>query len=100
VVPRYDAGVLPGTRVSVFIRPEEIRASATPQPADDCQSLRAIVREVTYLGEAFKITATAEPLSIVLRMPRSDIDGVATGQEIWLRWPRDRSRVLISTKSG
>ncbi len=94
VVP--GSGVAVGTRVSVFIRPEEIRASATPHSGEDWQSVRATVRDVTYLGEAFKVTATAGPLSIVLRVPRSDIDVVATGEQIWLRWPRDRSRVLVS----
>jgi putative spermidine/putrescine transport system ATP-binding protein len=86
----------PGAAVSVFIRPEDIRIPQAKFAQPDEESVRGVIRDVVFLGEALRLSVVAGPLSLSVRAPRTQSEELHVGREVLLVWSRARSRVLPS----
>jgi hypothetical protein len=56
----------------------------------------AVVREVLFLGETFKVTAMVGAHPVVVRAPRAQAEGIEIGSQVLLAWPPERSRALAA----
>ena len=66
----------------------------TGKPTSDAVGTPAIVREILFLGESFKVTAMVGDHPVVVRAARPQAEGIDIGSEVLLAWPPERSRAL------
>jgi spermidine/putrescine ABC transporter ATP-binding subunit len=95
-VPQAGASHARGTKVLIFIRPEDIRIGASETHGRDGLAAPAVIREILFLGESFKITAMVGTHSVVARAPRAQAEGIEIGRRVTLSWPAERSRALAA----
>jgi ABC-type Fe3+/spermidine/putrescine transport system ATPase subunit len=93
-VPRLGNTLAAGSPATVFIRPEDIELGLPGETDGSRITTCAIVREILYVGDAFKVTATVGGHPVVVRASRAAADRVGIGAEVSLTWLRDRSRPL------
>jgi spermidine/putrescine ABC transporter ATP-binding subunit len=93
---RCDQDLVRGTAVRVFIRPEDIRIDPAPQSGAGRTGTPAIIREVIYQGDAFKVIAMVGGQSVWARVEREAASGLEGGRTVFLSWSTQRSRVLPS----
>jgi putative spermidine/putrescine transport system ATP-binding protein len=95
-VPRPGGSPAPGGAVVVFIRPEDIRMHPAGGLAGAGATIPAVIREILYVGESFKVTAMVGAHPVVVRAPRTDTEGIEIGSLVVLAWPPQRSRLLAA----
>ena len=99
-VPRTGAPHTRASKVLVFIRPEDMRICSSEATSRESVTTSAVVREVLFLGESFKVTAMVGEHSVVVRAPRSQAEGIEIGSQVVLAWPAERSRALAAPETG
>ncbi|MBV9519573.1 MAG: ABC transporter ATP-binding protein [Hyphomicrobiales bacterium] len=95
-VPQTGASHAPGSKVLVFIRPEDMKISHSEEMVGNVVTTAAVVREVLFLGESFKVTAMVGPHPVVLRAPRVQAEGIEIGGHVMLAWSPERSCALAA----
>jgi ABC-type Fe3+/spermidine/putrescine transport system ATPase subunit len=95
-VPQTDASHARGSKVLVFVRPEDMTISLSEGRAGERIGTAAVVREVLFLGETFKVTAMVGAHPVVVRAPRAQAEGIEIGSQVLLAWPPERSRALAA----
>jgi putative spermidine/putrescine transport system ATP-binding protein len=95
-VPHLGGALAPASAVVVFIRPEDIRISHSEELARGQIATPAVIREILYVGETFKVTAMVGDHPVVVRAPRADTEKIGIGSKVVLTWPPERSRPLIA----
>jgi putative spermidine/putrescine transport system ATP-binding protein len=93
-VPQTDASHARGSKVLVFIRPEDMTIGGSEKQTSDKFGMAAVVREILFLGETFKVTAMVGEHPVVVRAPRLQAEGIEVGSRVLLAWPPERSRAL------
>src|SRR5262249_48743967 len=83
-----------GSRITIFIRPEDIRIRRSGEAVDGEAATQAVIRDVLYVGEAFKLTPALGDEPIVVRAPRGAAGELTVGSRVSLTWPVQRSRPL------
>jgi ABC-type Fe3+/spermidine/putrescine transport system ATPase subunit len=94
-LPHLGGSLLPGDAVTIFIRPEDIRISLSEELPSHIAT-PAVIREILYVGETFKVNALVGPHPVVVRAPRSDMEGIDIGSKVTLAWRAERSRPLVA----
>jgi putative spermidine/putrescine transport system ATP-binding protein len=95
-VPNCGNSLAPGSAIVVFIRPEDIRIGLSDELAHGHVTTPAVIREILYVGETFKVTALVGAHPVVVRAPRSDTEALDIGSKVVLAWRPERSRPLIT----
>ncbi len=95
-VPRTGTSHARGSKVLVFVRPEDMTIRLSGGKGNDAIGTAAVVREVLFLGETFKVTAMLGEHPVVVRAPRAQAEGIETGSNVLLAWPPERCRALAT----
>jgi spermidine/putrescine ABC transporter ATP-binding subunit len=88
-------GVVAGSRVTAFVRPEHVAISRTATPGDR-NRVRVEVQEVLTLGGQVKVLAsTPGGLEVLARRERAGLDELELrpGEEVWFSWAPESVRV-------
>ena len=93
-VPRLDNSLATGSPATIFIRPEDIQLGPPGDTGGSRITTSATVREILYMGDAFKVTATVGEYPVLVRASRAATDRVDIGAKVSLAWLRERSRPL------
>jgi len=96
-VPHLGGSLVAGSAVTVFVRPEDIRIGASAASAESQVATPAVIREILYVGEAFRVTAMIGDQPIVVRAHRTEAQQVEIGRTVSVAWPTERSRALDVT---
>ena len=83
-----------GSAVCVFVRPEDIRVDPVEPPGDDRTGTPGVIREIVYLGDAFRVVAVVGEQTVAARVERATAAGLEPGRGVFLSWPTQRSRAL------
>ncbi|MCS6773182.1 MAG: ABC transporter ATP-binding protein [Anaerolineae bacterium] len=79
--------------VTLGIRPEHVRVSKTPSPG----AVRAHVhRRAIVTGGQYLVTLRVGDLSVRAKVPASEGEAIAVGEEVWLELPPHRVRIFGS----
>jgi putative spermidine/putrescine transport system ATP-binding protein len=84
-----------GERVFVLIRPEDMAVRlADSGGANGPGRLLAIVKEISFHGDYFKLDAAVGEEVLRVRVSREQGAGFATGRQVLLTWPPGAARLL------
>jgi putrescine transport system ATP-binding protein len=90
----------PGQRVWVALRPEKIRLSKQPEPAQRCNQLRGTVHQLGYLGNrcTYQIRTTQGKLVTVFAQNerRTSEWSIDWSDEVYVTWKADAAVLLES----
>jgi spermidine/putrescine ABC transporter ATP-binding subunit len=91
-----DGGLGAGTAVMLTVRPEKLLFIDRGNPPPGCNSLPAIVREVTFVGEMHRyVVETASGSALIIKQQhRFGIKSPATSEAVTIAWAIEDSVVM------
>jgi putrescine transport system ATP-binding protein len=94
------AGAAMGARVVIALRPEKVRISAAPAPADAANAVRGRVSDVGYLGGVsiynVRLDDGSAMKAAVANVARRLDQPIGSDQEVWLSWQPAAAVVLAN----
>jgi ABC-type Fe3+/spermidine/putrescine transport system ATPase subunit len=100
VVPATTAGVPPGRRGSLMIRPEDMRLSGAPPQPDGGAALRGRVTQETYLGSSLRVEVEIDGVTMLGSLGKANSGQLGVGDDVWVSWQGSSARFLPDDQSG
>ncbi|MGP6156384.1 MAG: ABC transporter ATP-binding protein [Vulcanimicrobiaceae bacterium] len=90
------AGLAPGTRVLLMLRPEQLSLAAQPQPSGLGGSFSARLGSIDFQGSIFRYALRRDDDRevVVTLLPQYQLIGVAPGDRLWIQWHSAHSWVV------
>jgi spermidine/putrescine transport system ATP-binding protein len=95
-VAEAPAGLAPGTRVLLMLRPEQISISSSADHLPEGGSFSARLSTIDFQGSIFRYALRRDDNRevIVTLLPQYQLSGVAPGDRLWVRWDSAHSWVV------
>jgi spermidine/putrescine transport system ATP-binding protein len=95
-VAEAPAGLAPGTRVLLMLRPEQISISSSADHLPEGGSFSARLSTIDFQGSIFRYALRRDDNRevIVTLLPQYQLSGVTPGDRLWVRWDSAHSWVV------